>query len=94
MNQEDYNEVVARASVVIHMAATTNFNENLRLSIELNVLGVCHLRIIICIITYHTFMKIILLYHIISYILSYHILYFNEKLRLSIEFNVLGVCVS
>jgi hypothetical protein len=48
MSESDYIEVSQKATLFIHMAATTNFNENLRLSIELNVLGVCELTFSIC----------------------------------------------
>lgn len=40
LSQEDYEEICERCTIFIHMAATVNFNENLRKSVELNVFGV------------------------------------------------------
>jgi len=39
MSAADYQEITEKCTALIHLAATTNFNENLRLSVELNVLG-------------------------------------------------------
>jgi len=39
MTPTDYAEIREKCTVVIHMAATVDFNENLRRSVELNVLG-------------------------------------------------------
>lgn len=41
MSPDDYEEVRTMCTTIIHMAATTNFNENLRRSVQLNVHGVC-----------------------------------------------------
>jgi fatty acyl-CoA reductase len=39
LSQEDTDEITERCTMFIHMAATVNFNENLRKSVELNVFG-------------------------------------------------------
>eukprot|EP01126_Amoeba_proteus_P029801 TRINITY_DN2943_c0_g1_i13.p1 TRINITY_DN2943_c0_g1~~TRINITY_DN2943_c0_g1_i13.p1 ORF type:complete len:483 (-),score=78.56 TRINITY_DN2943_c0_g1_i13:83-1531(-) len=39
MSTEDYTEVVNECTLLVHMAATTNFNENLRRSVILNIHG-------------------------------------------------------
>lgn len=48
MSPDDYEEVCNKCTTIIHMAATTNFNENLRKSVQLNVHGVRHFIFMIC----------------------------------------------
>lgn len=40
LSPQDYQEICENVTCIIHMAATTNFNENLRLAFEINVMGV------------------------------------------------------
>lgn len=40
MKEKDYSELCERVTMIFHMAATVNFNENLRNAIELNTFGV------------------------------------------------------
>lgn len=40
MSKENYEEICERVTMIFHMAATVNFNENLRKAVELNVFGV------------------------------------------------------
>lgn len=39
LSPQDYQEICENVSCIIHMAATTNFNENLRLAFDINVMG-------------------------------------------------------
>jgi len=43
LNSEDYQEIADKCTIIIHMAATVNFNEKLVTAIELNTFGPLHI---------------------------------------------------